>query len=259
MDLNSYLQRIGISGPLGRDLQFLKMLHLKHATTIPFENLDIQLGKGISLDVDDLQRKMIHSKRGGYCFEQNTLMQEVLRDLEYHVIACEARVRMGRSLVTSRTHMLLIVHLTEGRYLVDVGFGGDGLLLPVPLDGTEETQFLWTYRVFREGDLHVLQVLRQQQWFDLYAFVPEERHPVDFQVANWYTSAHPESRFVQTLTVQLPTPEARYILRNKLFIIQRGGAEESREIKTAVELLALLDKTFGLSFPAGTQFRNPTF
>jgi N-hydroxyarylamine O-acetyltransferase len=257
MDLASYLQRIDIKGPLTPDLKSLKLLHQSHATRIPFENLDIQLGKPISLDLDDLQRKMIHNKRGGYCFEQNTLMQSVLKEIGYDVIACEARVRMGRTISAPRTHMLLIVNLEEGRYLVDVGFGGDGLLLPVSLDGREETQFLWTYRIIREGDLHVLQVLRPEGWLDLYAFLPEFRYPVDFQVANWYTSTHPESRFVLTLTVQLPTPEARYILRNQWFVTERGGKEEARELVDRTEFLHVLDKIFGLSFPDDTRFRNP--
>jgi N-hydroxyarylamine O-acetyltransferase len=155
--------------------------------------------------------------------------------------------------------MLLIVNLADGRFLADVGFGGDGLILPVPLDHEEHTHYLWKYRVVEEGELLVLQTFRQEAWLDLYAFVPQPQHPVDFEVANWFTSTHPESRFVQTLTVQLPTPEARYILRNKTFTIDRGRKQESRELRDREELLSVLDQTFGLSFPADTPFRNPVF
>ena len=159
MDLNSYFKRIGVDGEMKVDLESLKRLHLSHATSIPFENLDIQLGKTISLGLEELQKKMIYNKRGGYCFEQNTLMQAVLAEIGFDAIACEARVRIGRAVINPRTHMLLVVNLPEGGHLVDVGFGGDGLLLPVPLDGTEETQFLSTYRVLKEQHLYVLQVL----------------------------------------------------------------------------------------------------
>ena len=254
-----YLQRINWNGSAKPDLETLRNLHLQHATHIPFENLDIQLGKTISLDLESLERKMIQNKRGGYCFEQNTLFQAMLMKIGFDVIACEARVRMGRSIVAPRTHMLLIVTLNDGRYLADVGFGGDGLLLPVPMDGNEHTQFLWKYRVVEEGSMMVLQTFRQRGWMDLYAFVPQAREPIDFVVANWFTSTYPESRFVQTLTVQQPTPEARFILRNKLFVIERGGLEETRELKSREELIHTLDNIFGLPFPIDSPFRNPTF
>ena len=259
MNTAAYLHRISWNGPAQPDLEALRNLHLQHAIHIPFENLDIQLGKTISLDLEALERKMIQNNRGGYCFEQNTLFQTMLMEFGFDVISCEARVRMGRSIMAPRTHMLLIVTLKEGRYLADVGFGGDGLLLPVPIDGNEHMQFLWRYRIVEEGPLMVLQILRHGGWMDLYAFVPQSREPIDFVVANWFTSTHPESRFVQTLTVQQPTPEARFILRNKMFVIDRGGQEETRELKTREELIHILDRTFGLSFPIDSPFRNPTF
>ncbi|MCI0413001.1 arylamine N-acetyltransferase [bacterium] len=257
MNITTYFQRINWSGPAIADLETLQKIHLHHATHIPFENLDIQLGKNISLELESLERKMVQNNRGGYCFEQNTLFQAVLTEIGFNVIACEARVRMGRSIVTPRTHMLLIVTLKDGRYLADVGFGGDGLLLPVSMDGNEHDQFLWKYRIVEEGPMMVLQIFRAERWMDLYAFVPQGREPVDFQVASWFTSTHPESRFVQTLTVQQPTPEARFILRNKMFVIDRGDQEETRELKTREELIQTLDRTFGLSFPINTPFRNP--
>ena len=257
--IDSYFHRINWHGPTAPDLETLRKLHLKHATHIPFENLDIQLGKSISLDLEALERKMIQHNRGGYCFEQNTLFQAVLMDIGFDVIACEARVRMGRSIMAPRTHMLLIVTLKEGRYLADVGFGGDGLLLPVPMDGREQTHFLWKYRIVEEDSMLVLQILRQEGWMDLYAFIPQGREPIDFEVANWFTSTYPESRFVQTLTVQKPTPEARFILRNKMFVIDRGSQPETMEIKTREELIHILDHNFGLSFPIDTPFRNPKF
>ncbi len=259
MDLKGYLKRIRWEGPVFPDIDTLSGIHQHHATQIPFENLDIQLGRQISIEPEALQRKIVQNMRGGYCFEQNTLFQAALLEIGFDVIACEARVRMGRAIITPRTHMLLMVRMKERQFLADVGFGGDGLILPVPLDQKEHKQFLWKYRVMEEGELLILQSFKQNAWFDLYAFSPQPRHPVDFDVANWYTCTNPESRFVQTLTVQLPTPEARYILRNKMFIIERGETEESRELRSREELLSVLDQTFGLSFPPDTPFRNPVF
>ena len=259
MNLKRYLERIEWKGEFRPDLDTLRKLHLHHATKIPFENLDIQLGKKISLHLEDLQKKMVEDRRGGYCFEQNTLFQAALQAVGFDVIACEARVRMGRSIVTPRTHMMLIVTVNGSRFLADVGFGGDGLLFPVPMDGEPHVQFLWKYRLVAEEESLLLQTRRQQSWIDLYSFLPSRREMVDFQVANWFTSTHPDSKFVQTLTVQLPTPEARHIVRNKTYVMDRGNSQESHEITSKEELLHLLTTTFGLHFPVDTSFHNPRF
>lgn len=259
MDLSAYLKRIEWQGEVRPDLETLRGIHLHHATRIAFENLDIQLGLPISLDLAALEDKMVRRRRGGYCFEQNHLFLAVLREIGFSVMPCEARVRMGMKIVTSRTHMLLIVSLPQGQFVCDVGFGGEGLLFPIRLDGEPHEQFLWTYRVVEEGRLRVVQSQHKDGWFDLYAFDPAGCAPIDFEVANWYTSTHPKSRFVQTLTAQLPLPDARHILRNRTYLIDRGSREETREVQNPVELLELLERVFGLSFPSETRFRNPVF
>jgi N-hydroxyarylamine O-acetyltransferase len=259
MNLSSYLQRIEWRGPLHADLDTLRQIHFHHATHIPFENLDIQMGIPISLDVARLEEKIVTRRRGGYCFEQNHLFQAVLREIGFQVTACEARVRMGVNITGARSHMLLVVLLPQGEFVCDVGFGGDGLLYPLPMDGKAHQQFLWNYQVIPEGRLRVVRSKYNDRWSDLYAFDPAGCQPIDFEVANWYTSTHPRSRFVLTLTAQLPLPEARHILRNRLYIVDRRESQETREMKNKNELLELLSVVFGLSLPVDTHFRNPTF
>jgi N-hydroxyarylamine O-acetyltransferase len=87
LDPDAYLSRIGYRGPLAADTATLRALHLAHATHIPFENLDIQMGLPIRLDLDSLQDKLVRRRRGGYCFEQNSLLQAVLRSAGFEVIA----------------------------------------------------------------------------------------------------------------------------------------------------------------------------
>ena len=259
MELEPYLRRIEFSGPLAPNLETLQQLHLHHATHIPFENLDIQLGKPILLDIDHLQRKLIDQHRGGYCFEQNHLLQAVLREIGYKVIACDARVSIGPDAWTARTHMLLVISLPEGDFLCDVGFGGDGLLLPVRIDGEPHEQFLWTYRVSIAGNQRLLQLKSKEGWIDLYEFDSSGCLPIDFEIGNWYTSTHPNSGFVKTLTAQLPLPDARHILRNRVYTVDRFHSQETQELQSKAELLDLLENVFRLSFPASTQFRNPAF
>src|SRR5262249_10301522 len=91
-------------------------------------------------------------------------------------------------------------------------------------------------------------------WQDLYAFTLEPQLPVDFEVANYYVSTHPDSRFTKTLTVQRSGLEARHVLRDRDFLVDRGGQGSGRTIKDDAELLRVLQDVFGLYFPAGTRF-----
>ena len=154
LDLDAYLGRIGERPPLAPALEGLAALHRAHCAAVPFENLDILLGRPIDLDLPALEAKLVRARRGGYCFEQNTLFKAALEALGFPVIALAARVRAGTTGVRPRTHMLLRVDLAEGTFLADVGFGGDGLLHPIPLaEGTE------TWVGFTGQRLRLLEVL----------------------------------------------------------------------------------------------------
>ena len=126
-DLNGYLERIGLSSYSG-----LAGLHRAHATSIPFENLDPHGGLHVSLEVQDLQRKLVDDRRGGYCFEQNLLLKAALQELGAEVEPMLARVRRGAPLGTirPRTHLVLRVHAEGSSWLADVGFGSGTLLEP---------------------------------------------------------------------------------------------------------------------------------
>lgn len=255
LDLQAYLQRIAYHGDLQPNLQLLKALHLAHATHIPFENLDILLGKSISLDLYALQRKLLYDKRGGYCFEQNLLFAQVLETLGFSVKRLSARVRYQTNRLLARTHMLLLIDIDGLSWVADVGFGGEGLLLPVPFStGETVDHFSWTYRIIEQDYYWVLQSLKHEVWNDLYAFTREPQQTRDYEMANYYVSTHPDSRFTQTLTVQLPTPEARYILTNREFVVATDKEITRRVLADNHEILHVLAETFKLVFPPETQF-----
>jgi N-hydroxyarylamine O-acetyltransferase len=253
LDLPAYLRRIGYAGGLAPTRATLDALHLAHATSIPFENLDILLGVPIRLDLASVQAKIVARRRGGYCFEQNALFAAVLEHLGFAVTRLAARVRLGTDTALPRTHMTLRVDLDGAPILADVGFGADGPLLPVAYGGGESPQFAWRYRVVDEGGARALQSWHDGVWQDLYAFTPESQLPVDYEIANHYTSTHPSSRFTQRLTAQMSSPDVRRILRDFDYVEERGSGTVTREIR-ADELLAVLADKFGLDFPAGTRF-----
>jgi N-hydroxyarylamine O-acetyltransferase len=198
-DLDAYLARIGLSGRPS-----LAEVHRAHITSIPFENLDPHRGIAVSLDIADLQRKLVASRRGGYCFEQNLLLKAALEALGYDVEPFLARVRVGAQagVLRPRSHLVLKVRADGSDWHADVGFGNGSLLEPLPWGpGEAHVQGGWGFRVVAEGPLLVLQTLRETQWSDVYAFAPEPVPAIDLETSNWHTATHPHSPFVTGLIV----------------------------------------------------------
>lgn len=251
-DLDRYLRRVGFTGGRTPTLSTLAGLHLAHATTIPFENLDVRLGRPIRLDLPSLEAKLVARRRGGYCFEQNTLFAAMLRALGFTVDTLEARVRPpGATAPLPRTHMALRVRLPEGDRLADVGFGCDGPLGPVPFDGSAVEQGGAWHRLEREPDgTWVLRGRDGGDWMDLYAGGEIPAQPIDYVVANHFTSTWPESPFVKTLTAQRATLTARHVLRGRVYTRRRGSQVETRELGDDA-ILALLRDPIGLEVDAG--------
>ncbi len=248
-NLDAYLERIRYSGPQGANLAVLSALHEHHASAIPFENLDVRLGRPILLDLESLQAKLVTARRGGYCFEQNTLFTAALRAFGFAVDTLEARVRPpGVDFALPRTHMVLRVQVEGGDLLADVGFGGEGPIRPVPLHGEIAEQTVAAYRVVEEGTLYVLQRRRGGVWADQYAFGLEPALPIDYEVASHYTSTFPSSIFRRTSTIQLSTPEARHMLRGHTYTRQTANEDEVRELDTD-KAIELIREVIGIDLP----------
>jgi N-hydroxyarylamine O-acetyltransferase len=256
MDLTAYAARIGYTGTFAPNAEALQELHLAHATHIPFENLDILLGRPIRLDLDSLWRKLVEDNRGGYCFEQNALFAAVLEASGFRVTRLAARVRMGANGIRPRSHMLLMVDVKGEKLIADVGFGGEGLLYPIPFVLNQEvSHFAWKYRIVAEGSAFVLQSYGPEGWLDLYSFTLEEQHPVDYEVSNYYTSTNASSIFVRTLTVQRPGADRRLALLDRKLIERTPQGTSEILLPDDETLLKVLAEHFFLRFPAGTRFR----
>ena len=251
--LASYLARIGLASPGRVDFAWLCRLHAAHVAAIPFENLDILLGRQIRLDLESLVAKLIDSRRGGYCFEHNTLLLAAVRELGFEAWPVEARVRVGSTAIRPRSHMALRVRVDAAEWLVDAGFGGEGPLAPVSMTGTVSTQAGFDYRVAHEGPAWVLQSRAAAGWIDQYAFADVDVPAIDFEVANWFTSTHPTSPFVRTLTAQRTTADARYVLRYPSYTEIRGGRSATRDVARG-ELAPLLREVFLIDMPADARF-----
>ena len=249
-DLDRYLDRIGYRGGRAPDLALLRALHWKHVSTIPFENLDVWLGRPILLDLPAVAEKLVTQGRGGYCFEQNRLFLAALQALGFEARALAARVWWSRTddAFPLRTHMLLEVACEGGKYLADVGFGS--MTPPHPLQmrlGAEQVTSHDTYRLVERGAETALEALLPEGWMPLYSFWTQSETLADFALGNWYVATHPESFFTQSMIAVRPFSDGRYVFQDgKASRRVFGAADEPRLIFNPAELRAMFGADFGL-------------
>jgi N-hydroxyarylamine O-acetyltransferase len=259
MRLHDYLHRVGVKGPLPQSLETLRRLHVAHREAFLFENLTIQEGGGIGLGLDTLEHKFLDDHRGGYCFEHNTLFAAVLCDIGFSVVTLLGRVRRGPPERRMRTHMVLTVPIDGASWLADVGFGGLGLLEPLPLvEGAVAEQAGIVYTLRREHGLWILAMresatterLRRAMFgdasMDLYEFTDDPQTPGDVEMANHYTATHPDSLFKRTLTIQRTSRTERLILRGDKFVRYREGDVPTEETVTLERAREIARELFGI-------------
>ena len=273
IDLDAYLHRIGHRGDRSPTLPVLAALQLAHVQTIPFENLDVLLGRGISLAPADIEQKLVHGRRGGYCFEQNTLFLHVLQALGYAASPLSARVRVGRprEFTPPRTHVFVLVVLDGERWLCDVGVGALSPTAPLRLDSEleqstpHEPRRLIRHGAWASGDRRdpsarvFHQVKLGSEWQDVCEFTLEVMPEIDREVANWFTSAHPLSHFKNRLMAARAVPGGRVTILNREFTRRESASGQgvTRVLRDQDELLAVLASEFGIELPAGTRFDCP--
>lgn len=255
VDLDAYLKRIGYDGPREATLAVLRALTLKHPDAIPFENLDVLLGRGISIAPADIDAKLIGAERGGYCYEQNGLLKRVLTALGFQVEGLMARVQWlvpEGAPPRPRSHMVLGVQLEGETWLVDNGFGGCVLTGPLKLfsDEVQDTP----HGPFRIVDVELGGVAERQvqanlsgKWAPLYQVAKGAWADIDYEQANYFTYTHPSSHFTWSMTVGRTTPTARYALKNNRFTHRdvTGAVVEQRDLSVD-ELEATLRDVIGL-------------
>jgi N-hydroxyarylamine O-acetyltransferase len=248
IDLDAYLERIGYGGATEPTLANLRAIQAAHSTRIPFENVDVLLGRPILLDAAALERKLVRAGRGGYCFEQNGLLRHALRALGFEVAILAARVRWRRpeQVVTPRTHMLLRVALPEGPFIADVGFGGATPTAPLALvAGIEQDTGLEPFRLLPAGAELQLQIRAAGEWSTLYQLSLEPLQPVDLEPPNWFVGTHPESFFVHHLMAARPTAEGRHAILDDEYTFQRpDGSPERRRLGGAAAITDVLRRHF---------------
>ena len=204
------------------------------------------------LDPASIEKKLVREGRGGYCFEQNGLFAQALTTMGFQVTGLAARVYVrtepGK---IRRSHMLVKVDLPEGVYVADVGFGAWALSGPLKLlDTSEQETPHGAARVVPVGEHFDVQTVVDGVWTTLYRFMLEEQTLADYEVANWYCSSHPDSRFLTELMVaRLPKGRRLGMLNHRLSIHYPDGRTERRELKSAQEIADVLKNEFLIRLP----------
>lgn len=251
-DLPAYLRRLGYSGPTAPTLETLRALVTAHNGAIPFENLDPVMGIPVAdLGENALFDKLVHRRRGGYCYEHNGVMGYVLAELGFGVQRLGGRVVWMNTSgeLPPQTHEALSVTVPgdDGSWLVDVGFGGQTLSSPIRLEvGTVQPTRHEPYRIRSDGDVYLLEAEVRGEWQTLYMFTTRPRPRIDREVGSWYVSTHPKSVFVVGLSVALVTDDARWNLRGRNLAIHSAGNTERIRFATAADVLTALTERFGI-------------
>jgi len=255
VDLESYFRRIAYKGPRTATLETLRAIHLLHPQAIAFENLDPLLKRPISLEPQTLEQKLLHSGRGGWCFEQNGLFADALEALDFRVTRLAARVMWNAPVgapVRPRTHMLLRIDGIDGApYIADVGFGGLTLTGPLRLaPNVEQATPHESFRLVETSEGYVLEALIRRSWKPLYSFDLQPQKLPDYEVWNWYLENHAASPFVNNLMAARVSPERRYaLLNNKLSVHPLDGESAQTTLTSPGELRTTLERTFAIRLP----------
>ena len=252
-DIDGYFSRIGYKGSHDPTFETLKDIHRQHAQSIPFENLNPFLRIPVELNIHSLYQKLVLNNRGGYCFEHNLLLMEVLRTIGFTVRGLAARVLWNTpdGVVTPRGHMLLLVSLDEKHFVADVGFGGLTLTSPLLLtfDVTQQTPHE-QFKITQSGDEYLMYARVQGIWKKVYSFTLQENFLQDYEVASFYLSNNPKSHFITGLIAALPFEQGRHALRNADFATHYlNGGHERRTIDSVSELKNTLQNVFKIVLP----------
>ncbi len=244
---NRYLEHLGINSS-NKNLALINEIQSKHIAAFSFNSLGVVLNQALPLETDALMEKIVEQGLGGYCFEHNKLLFDVLRELDFNARPLLARVVYNKDVDAPKTHRVTLLELNGERYIVDAGFGHYGARHPVKLD--EELpadQGDATYRIKRDsaGD-YQFQIVKGGDFFTLYRFDLGRYTEADCVVSHFYSHKYPQAGFVNNLVVSRKfESEIRSLRNHEYHLVQNGKAHITR-ISSVERLHSLLVVEFEL-------------
>ncbi len=251
MQLGAYLDRVNFNGAPNADLDTLKALMQAHVCAVPFENLDVQLGRPLTTSIEEAYRKIVERRRGGWCYEMNGVFGWALGEAGFGVTRIAGTVREDMSDLSKLNNHLVLAVTCPGddtTWLVDVGFGGShfGPLKLEPLT-VEHEPYELALEQLPEGRWRFTESHLESRMYYDFAAIPADESALAEKCTDLQTN--PESSFVLSLVAQRRTPTTHRILRGRLITEKSRGRVEQRRLESADELVQLLSERFGLDIP----------
>lgn len=255
--VRQYLRRINYNGSTAGNLETLTAIHLQHLLHVPYENLDLLNGIPLSLKADDLFRKIILDKRGGYCFELQGVFCCLLKSLGYQVTQYAGRFMDEPGVIQMRRHRVLVVDLEGKRYACDIGVRSESPRCPLELtEGLVQTDGISEYRYHKDPFYGwvLMQKEKGKDWKPMLGFTEEEQIDDDYIMPSFYCEKHPQSTFNKFMKVSIFTADSDLTIVGNTFKVYRGAKViERRELKTNEEAVKMLRDLFGIEVPESYQ------
>lgn len=241
--LQTYIKTLALSNNVTADLEFIEQLQKQHLSRFSFNNITVLLENTPSLDLEVIIEKIVGEGRGGYCFEHNKLMFELLKYYGYDVKISLAKVLNNQDIEAPRTHRVSIVTFEREKYLVDVGFG---YVCPrTPLKLSDKTNEEDDYQAVSNGNgSYTLMIRRPRGFFRLYTFDLVDYDDADCLMGNFYSANYKNAVFTNNLVVSRITEAVTYSLRNLYLYTIKGDVKECMDIKNEQDLQAVLKMYF---------------
>lgn len=258
MTVSNYLSRIGIETVPPPNLDGLHVLQDHHMRHVPFENLDVLLGRPLDLSTPALFEKIVSRKRGGYCFELNTLYAWLLSEIGFDPIPMLARVWLRDPVDTPpRTHLVNRVNIDGQDWISDVGFGGQAARVPLKIeDGYEVEDVDGPIRMRADAKFgYRISRFQDGAWSDQYTVETQAAHHADILSGNHWTECYPGSFFRHGIGVGLFTPEGRTTLYGGV-LTHRGRETPGRPMSGLPDTLDVLKTEFGLDLNLSPEERT---
>ncbi|WP_147820296.1 arylamine N-acetyltransferase family protein [Salidesulfovibrio onnuriiensis] len=250
-DSAAYLRKLNLSDPVEPTVDTLRALQHAQFHTIPFENFDIHLGRGVDLDPEHQFDKLVHLPRGGYCFELNGLFLRALRAFGFEARALLARVHLTGT-PSGRGHQISLIETDGRQWIADVGFGKDTPRGPMPLELGAVRKFNGVEYRLGDGGVFgtMLQKFTEGEWRNLYSFDMEHVCPADIDYGNHYVSTSPRTFFTQARVAMRPLEDGMITLYNHRLTVTRHNREEKHELPEGQGYLDALKTHFGIELDA---------
>lgn len=262
IDVPAYLARISYEGPVASTLSVLQRLHVAHLQSVPFENLDIHLGRPISLAEQSLFTKVVMHRRGGFCYELNGLFAALLREIGYGVSLLAAQFPLADGRVPLEFDHLVLRVEAPGMVpvLADVAAGRGGFAIPLTIatDAVQEQPAAGaSFRLLPED--HGIRLWRQEpdgEWERGYCFTWQPRQLAEFEAACQFHQTSPESDFTRKQLCTLMTPEGRITLSDNILITTRNRVRQEEPLPDNKAWLAALNNHFGIDLTTTVAYKE---